>query len=140
GGVRRAGASGSGARRGAVRAPGGGGVVARGQGRRKESRSKGKRTSPRGPRRAVAAVCRGRRRRYGIRRSLDPDTFQGLPERSVTPELSVTTTGNPAPAIDPVETMLGLAVIVITTSLLVPPVPFCNTHVAFVPQAMSATL
>ena len=52
----------------------------------------------------------------------------------------MTTTGNPAPAIDPGETMLGLAVIVITISLLVPPNPSCTTHVAFVPQAMSATL
>src|SRR2546425_6379718 len=47
---------------------------------------------------------------HGIRRSKDPARFQIFELRSVMPELSVTTTGNCAPAIDPANTVAGLLI------------------------------
>src|SRR5207302_2500143 len=73
-------------------------------------------------------------------RSPEPTTFHALPERSVIPALSVTTSGNWAPATAPLATMDGFAVIVMSTWLFVPPGPSCKRHVAFNAHAMSATV
>ena len=62
---------------------------------------------------------------------------QTLPLRSVMPELSVTTTENCAPVVDPAETMLGgvLVIVIVMTVEVV-----SRVQVAFVPQMMSTTV
>src|SRR5437870_5119121 len=77
--------------------------------------------------------------RYGISRSAEPVTFQGFPLKSVTPFVSVTTTGYCAPATAPAEIGIGLPVIVMRISLFDPAGPSCSVHVAFTAHAMSAT-
>src|SRR2546422_3332765 len=61
---------------------------------------------------------------------------QTLPLRSVMPEVSVTTTGNCAPGVEPAAIGFGVVVIVMVSFVA----PTSSAHVALVPQMMSATV